>query len=349
MQKDMGRVVGSKWYSGTDITGSSTTPTIFEDSGITYALEQDMYLNTTTGNLYECTVEGDAETAKWVYSGCIAGPQPEMVDNLNSDLTTKALTARQGKILNNKILSSGVFTNTYDIDVDEAVYIAEIKIRNVDGTITLKTETETVNYTFTQIGVNEQYTVSLDIGVALGFLQEGAVLTQISFTDNIYSIVLKDSDNVTLFSQELLAWNAINNALAQVRPGGTITDGDLSLKGGTIHNVNGGTDNQIYPTTHAKAVWYDKTNNETVHSKIEELESDLPTTTNNTSTTAEISRNTNIPTMNTLSYALNRTTGIGSADTNYSTSMMRGISAGTTDLTAGTSALTSGAIYLVYQ
>lgn len=71
--------------------------------------------------------------------------------------------------------------------------------------------------------------------------------------------------------------------------------------------------------------------------------------TNNVSSTSPISANTNLVTMNTLRYAMNRTTGIGSADTNYSTSMVRGIQLGTTDLTAGSSSLTSGSIYFMYE
>lgn len=71
--------------------------------------------------------------------------------------------------------------------------------------------------------------------------------------------------------------------------------------------------------------------------------------TNNTAATSAITGSTNLLTMNTLRYALNRTTGPGTADTNYGTSMMRPIQASTTDLTAGSSSLTSGAIYLVYE
>ena len=67
--------------------------------------------------------------------------------------------------------------------------------------------------------------------------------------------------------------------------------------------------------------------------------------TNNTSATAAISENDNLITMNTLRYALNRTTGPGTADTSYTTSMMRPIAAGT----SAPSTLTSGCIYLVYE
>lgn len=46
---------------------------------------------------------------------------------------------------------------------------------------------------------------------------------------------------------------------------------------------------------------------------------------------------------------LNRATAVNIANTNYSTIMARGIYAGTTDMTAGSSSLTSGVIYLVYE
>lgn len=64
---------GSQWYSGTAITGTSTTATIFSGSGITSARVNDMYLNTSTGYTYKCTVAGAASAAKWVYAGSIKG------------------------------------------------------------------------------------------------------------------------------------------------------------------------------------------------------------------------------------------------------------------------------------
>lgn len=63
---------GSVWYSGTAITGTSTTATIFSGSGIS-ALVNDRYFNTSTGNVYKCTVAGNASTAKWVYEVCLKG------------------------------------------------------------------------------------------------------------------------------------------------------------------------------------------------------------------------------------------------------------------------------------
>ena len=63
----------AQWYTGTKITGTSTTATIFSDSGITAAKVGDMYLNTSTQNTYRCTVAGAASAAKWVYISNIKG------------------------------------------------------------------------------------------------------------------------------------------------------------------------------------------------------------------------------------------------------------------------------------
>ncbi len=71
--------------------------------------------------------------------------------------------------------------------------------------------------------------------------------------------------------------------------------------------------------------------------------------TNNTSATAAITGSTNLVTMNTLKNAMNRATAPSAADTSYSTAMVRAIKASTTDLTAGSSSLTSGTIYIVYE
>lgn len=62
-----------QWYTGTAITGTSTTATIFSSSGVTTAIVGDMYLNTSTANVYQCTVAGDASVATWVYVCNIKG------------------------------------------------------------------------------------------------------------------------------------------------------------------------------------------------------------------------------------------------------------------------------------
>lgn len=64
---------GSRWSEGTAITGTSTTATVFSGTGIADALVNDMYMNTSTGNVYRCTVGGAAAVAKWVFAGNLKG------------------------------------------------------------------------------------------------------------------------------------------------------------------------------------------------------------------------------------------------------------------------------------
>ena len=66
---------GSLIYQGTAITGTSTTATKFPSSGITAALANDVYINTSTGAMYKCVAGGAAASATWAYTGNITGPQ----------------------------------------------------------------------------------------------------------------------------------------------------------------------------------------------------------------------------------------------------------------------------------
>lgn len=87
---------GSRWNTGTKITGTSTTATVFSDSGITDALVNDMYLNTSTSAVYRCTVAGAASAAKWVYVGSIKGAA-------GTNATTTAVATQSA----NGLMSSG--------------------------------------------------------------------------------------------------------------------------------------------------------------------------------------------------------------------------------------------------
>ena len=73
---------GSKWYNGYHCTGTSTSGTVFPNTGISNARVYDMYINTKPGsadlgNIYVCSANGDANTAQWKYSGNIRGAQGE--------------------------------------------------------------------------------------------------------------------------------------------------------------------------------------------------------------------------------------------------------------------------------
>lgn len=111
---------GSQIYWGTAITGTSTTATVFSNSGVSSALVNDLYLNTSTWNIYQCTTAGAASTAKWVYKGNIKGATGASGStastgtastagltrlytgtgtNTNGTMTQKAITDELGKCL----------------------------------------------------------------------------------------------------------------------------------------------------------------------------------------------------------------------------------------------------------
>ena len=58
---------GNVIYTGTGITGTSTTPTVFSGSGVSNAGVGDIYFNTSTVAFYRCALGGAASTAKWVF------------------------------------------------------------------------------------------------------------------------------------------------------------------------------------------------------------------------------------------------------------------------------------------
>ena len=99
---------GSQWFSGTGITGTNAEETIFEDSGVVSALIGDLYLNTDTGNVYQCTTSGDASTAKWAYKGNIKGPS--VVDG---ELSPDSENAVQNKVVNEALSKKAPLDHTH--------------------------------------------------------------------------------------------------------------------------------------------------------------------------------------------------------------------------------------------
>lgn len=54
-------------YSGTKITGMSTTGKVFKKTNIKNAKKGQTYFNKSTGHVYQCTEGGKASKAKWKY------------------------------------------------------------------------------------------------------------------------------------------------------------------------------------------------------------------------------------------------------------------------------------------
>lgn len=90
-------VNGNKWYTGTAVSGKSSTPTAF-NTGIALAYVNDLYLNISEGAVYHNTVEGDPSTALWVYDMTLSGGGGISV---LSDLTDVNITS----VANNQVLT----------------------------------------------------------------------------------------------------------------------------------------------------------------------------------------------------------------------------------------------------
>ena len=101
---------GGRWYSGTGITGTSTTATIFSGSGVSSAVVGDMYLNTDTYNTYRCTVAGAASAAKWVNN--IKGTKGDTGD-AGADAITIAITSSNGTIFKNSAIETTLTAHVY--------------------------------------------------------------------------------------------------------------------------------------------------------------------------------------------------------------------------------------------
>lgn len=104
----------SKWYSGTGITGTSTTATIFPNSGVSSAVVGDMYLNTSTGYTYRCTTAGAASAAKWVYTTDITGPQGEQgIQGEQGEQGPQGIQGIQGPAGNDGVSVTGIQPQYY--------------------------------------------------------------------------------------------------------------------------------------------------------------------------------------------------------------------------------------------
>ncbi|MBQ2670105.1 MAG: hypothetical protein IJG06_05045 [Clostridia bacterium] len=78
---------GNKWYNRTALSGTRTSTT-YTYSACPLVKLGDMYLNTTTGGVYECTTSGSSTGAKWTYRGCIKGANGEVEVDLYPDASS---------------------------------------------------------------------------------------------------------------------------------------------------------------------------------------------------------------------------------------------------------------------
>lgn len=75
---DLGNIRGSKWYLGTEVQHESGKSRVTTSVGI--ANVGDLYLNTGTGAIYQCTEGGSNGSAEWEYKGNLVN---DVAVNLN--------------------------------------------------------------------------------------------------------------------------------------------------------------------------------------------------------------------------------------------------------------------------
>ena len=271
---DLGKVKGSTWYAGDGITGTSTTPTAYPGSGVTYALAEDLYLNTTgadRANVYQCTLEGDADTALWVYVTSIKGDAVEVVNNLNSDSTTKALSAKMGKELYNLMKTAGIYPLCVTPTISDTSYTASLVVKDVNSTFTVTDmDGNQGTYSHTSQG-GDTATVIISIGTSIGLPNNGAVIKTIESSDaEIFSYKLYDNASTEIYSEEPNIWKHITDDELNILPYTSITEGGNTYKSGIISKIISAVRTTLYPVTHAKAVWFNKAASKTMNDFIED-------------------------------------------------------------------------------
>lgn len=104
---------GTRWAMGVAITGISTTPTVYSGTGISDSIVNDYYLNKDTGNMYRCTLGGNANTAKWVFVGNLTNTTVHTDTTLDIEGTPADAKATGDAIDNlNSIIGSLTSLNT---------------------------------------------------------------------------------------------------------------------------------------------------------------------------------------------------------------------------------------------
>lgn len=156
---------GAIWYTGTKITGTSTTATAFSGSGITAAKVGDMYLNTSTYNTYRCTVAGAASAAKWVYVNNIKGATGN-TGPAGADAITMTITSSNGTIFKNTAISTTLTAHVYqagtELDATAIAALGTIKWYKDGSATALSTTGPTLNISSGDVASKATYIAQLE-------------------------------------------------------------------------------------------------------------------------------------------------------------------------------------------
>lgn len=145
---------GLTWYSGTGITGTSTSAKIFSGSGVVSALVGDHYLNTSSQDVYVCKIAGSPTVAAWAWEQNIKGEKGLEGTNAYfhvkySDDGGKSFTANSGETPGKWI---GTYSDETEADSGSVSKYTWVKIEGDDGvspTVSTSKSGKTTTITFT--------------------------------------------------------------------------------------------------------------------------------------------------------------------------------------------------------
>ena len=265
---------GTRWTDGNLITGTSTEPMVYP-TGLLDALPEDYYLNSDTGNIYRCTLGGTEDIALWVFVGNIKGAMPNVENVFTSTSKRNALSANAGRVLYEKIAAAGIFPKEIDIECGLGIYAMEVVLENTDTNLVITDAEGNMGlYTYSRLGNEEIATVLIWISAAIG-LSSGAELVQLKSTNaGILSYTLYDENNEIVNRYISNVWENINLLMREHQKEITITEEyqneSVIYDAYAFSRLIDGERKMAFPITHAKAIWWNKSQNKTLYDKVME-------------------------------------------------------------------------------
>lgn len=122
-------VLLNKWHTGTAIDGAAGSESTYPASGISSAFIGDLYLNMSTGTVYQCTTTGTADKATWKYMAVLSNV---------GDGTVQAKHLAEGAALGNIGLNSITSAKIADRAItSEKITYSGVEQDNIkDGAVT---------------------------------------------------------------------------------------------------------------------------------------------------------------------------------------------------------------------
>lgn len=192
---------GNKWYRGTGISGKSASPTIYSGSGVTLAVIGDMFLNPDEGAIYNCTLGGNASTAKWVYLMTLTGGGGGTSDY--ADLSNKPkINNHELSAGNNTLNTLGIAAKTHSHVVSDITDFPTIPTVN-DATLTVKQNGTSVGTFSANASQNAEVDITADANVIESIKVNG--VTQTITNKTVDLDVVENPTNPDL--NDVLKWN----------------------------------------------------------------------------------------------------------------------------------------------